>query len=240
MQDGYTQVPQTSADGRTTAGMLFAIFIVAAGAILLLDNLGIFYAGDLWRYWPVALVAIGMLKLLDSAAPVGRLWGGLLVAAGGLLLAGNFGYLPVSGRILWPLLLIGVGLTMLLVTLEGQREGRNPGASSPAALNEWTIFGGGKRRVTTPDFEGGEVFVVFGGYEIDLRGAGMQAGQAVVNITAIFGGIEIRVPESWSVVLQGTPIFGGVEDKSEQPNLPDAKRLIIKGLAAFGGIEIKN
>jgi predicted membrane protein len=76
------------------------------------------------------------------------------------------------------------------------------------------IFGGIERRVTAQDFQGGHINAIFGGVEIDLTDANMQAEEATLEINAIFGGVEIRVPETWQVAFRGTPIFGGIADKT--------------------------
>jgi hypothetical protein len=59
----------------------------------------------------------------------------------------------------------------------------------------------------------------------------------------MFGGVEIRVPEGWSIISRGVPIFGGYDDKTVQLEAEPGRRqrlLIIKGLALFGGVEIIN
>jgi predicted membrane protein len=99
--------------------------------------------------------------------------------------------------------------------------------------------------VTTQDFQGGQITAVFGGVEIDLTDANMQADEATLDINAIFGGIEIRLPETWQVAFRGTPIFGGISDKtrirrSTDPSDPRRKVLILSGAVIFGGVEIKN
>ena len=70
----------------------------------------------------------------------------------------------------------------------------------------------------------------------------MSDDSAVVQVSAIFGGVEIKVPTNWLVISQGTGIFGGFSDSTSQPpeGTPGLKRLIIKGEAVFGGVDIKN
>ena len=65
----------------------------------------------------------------------------------------------------------------------------------------------------------------------------------MIDVLIMFGGTEIRVPNSWNVILSVTPIFGGFSNKIRRdPNVPvnQSKTLIIKGLAMFGGGEIKS
>jgi hypothetical protein len=55
----------------------------------------------------------------------------------------------------------------------------------------------------------------------------------------VAGRITIRCPPDWTVVLHGTPIMGGFEDKSAAP--PDnSKRLIVRGYAIMGGVAVRN
>jgi len=53
------------------------------------------------------------------------------------------------------------------------------------------------------------------------------------------GGMEVRVPEDWIVIIEGFPFMGGFDDKT-RPEKNSTKRLIVKGTAVMGGIEIKN
>ena len=65
--------------------------------------------------------------------------------------------------------------------------------------------------------------------------------QGLVDPNAIFGGVELKIPKSWSAVVQGAGIFGGYADETVQPDPgPGVKQLIIRGTATFGGVEVKN
>ena len=110
--------------------------------------------------------------------------------------------------------------------------------SDDGLLNITAIMGGFQRRVTTPDFRGGEVTAVFGGCELDLRQSSITS-VAVLNVFAMFGGITIKVPADWTVELEGTPIMGGFEEKTIAPATPE-KRLIVRGYAIMGGLEVRN
>jgi hypothetical protein len=56
--------------------------------------------------------------------------------------------------------------------------------------------------------------------------------------TAIFGGVEILVPRGWRVTTAGTPILGGIDNKTagEAAEGPEFR---IDALAVFGGADIK-
>ena len=61
------------------------------------------------------------------------------------------------------------------------------------------VLGGGSRGNNSRSFQGGELTAVLGGCDIDLRQAAID-GEAVIDVFAICGGIEIRVPEDWTIV----------------------------------------
>jgi predicted membrane protein len=102
------------------------------------------------------------------------------------------------------------------------------------------FMGGTKTVVTTTDFKGGQATAVMGGCEIDLRHASMPEGRvAVIDTFAFWGGIEIRAPDDWEIVTQGTAALGGfVNNARSQPG--SKRRLVVTGLAVMGGVEVKN
>src|SRR5579871_1087696 len=227
-------------------GIVFSVAVIALGVLFLLDNLGIVSFHDVARYWPVILIALGVVRLVDSHGTASVVFGGILAGVGGLLLLDNFGIIYFDWRIFWPAILIGVGILMLLRTYQWQEArgaaSQAPNApSAPGTINFWTMFGGGERRIDAKDFRGGEVSAMFGGFEIDLRGAAMAEAQATIDVSVMFGGVDIQIPEGWLAEIKGTALFGGFTDDTNppQPGQP-APRLIITGYAMFGGVTVSN
>jgi hypothetical protein len=221
-----------------------ALVLIGLGALLFLNNLHIIYLRDLFRYWPVILIAVGLFKLVDSADSHQRTAGAVLLAVGAVVLAVNLGFWGMVWRDFWPLVLIGLGVAMLANRLTWPWDDRTlPDAPAPKSLREAAVFGGGKRKISVPDFQGGKLDAVFGGFEVDLRQAGIAGDSAVLEINAVFGGAEVKVPRSWEVVMRGAGVFGGYADSTDHPDraqYPNPKRLIVRGAAVFGGVEIKN
>jgi predicted membrane protein len=242
------------------------LILVAIGVLFLLGNLNIVRAIDWIAYWPVILIVIGLVQLVDSTSSTGRIGGGVMLVVGGLFLADNLGYINFPIWNLWPLILIGVGLMMLwnragfvsrhdaISRLAGHRVAdgdpkrwnwpdMNAGyfTTSSGCLNEFAVFGGSKRSVAAQDFRGGKVAVIFGGVTLDLTGAGMAEDVAVLQVSALYGGVSIKIPPTWSAEVRGVGIFGGFGDHTiHPPAVAGTKRLIIKGAAIFGGVSIKN
>jgi len=227
--------------------LVFGSILTLVGVALLLDNLGYLEFRDIWRFWPLILIAMGAGRILASRRPSGWIWGGLFMLAGALFLGKNLGYLNfhIDARVIGPLLLIGFGLMMLVRALERShyKDGEACATNvSERTLHEYAVFTGTKRRVSS-QFEGGDLFAMFGGIDIDMRDAVMEASTANLDIQAMFGGVELRVPESWIVDLRGLALFGGYDDKTVPPRIEEGKippRLIITGHAVFGGISIRN
>jgi hypothetical protein len=222
--------------------MVPAIILIGIGALFLLNNLHIVYAHEILRYWPAILIALGIVKVVDSSDSTGRAGGAVLLGVGAIFMARSLGFLDISVRDLWPLILIGAGLMMLFersgIWQIGLKIKTGAGGAKEAA-----VFSGGKRNITDQNFEKAKYDAVFGGFEIDMRNAGMAGDSAVLDLNAVFGGIEVRIPQSWSVVMKGTGVFGGFVDNTVQPDpriFLSPKKLIVKGGAVFGGVEVKN
>ncbi len=252
---------------RGHSGLVGGVILAGIGVLLLLQNLGIPYFDDLERYWPVILIVVGIAHAARSMGMGGRVWGGVVTAAGILFLLNNFNVIHGDlWRFVWPGILIMVGLGMLARSIDRYHSknytaagtaGRDMaehiknrivsdfgGSGTSSALNqlsEWAIFSGVRRRIDSQDFQGGEAFAMFGGVEIDMRKAASTRQEILIEANAIFGGVELRLPDNWNVTVRGSGIFGGYEDKTMRVD-PDVKQphVIVNGFAMFGGVTIQN
>lgn len=254
--------PKVMLAGDTRWGLAWGLVLVLVGVALLLDHMGIAPFGLLYKCWPLLLVLLGLMNISTQA---GRGMGFVLVVVGILFQLNTLGYLHLSFRDFWPIVIIAVGVLLLWGSL-GSRgyikkpkiDWTQPGAaetfrkhieaaysSDPSSLNAVAIFGGCERRFSGESFQGGKAVAVFGGVELDFRDADMD-DEAILEITCLFGGVEIRVPETWTIHSRSMPLFGGFDDKSRRVKVVDptgtvkTKTLIITGIVIFGGVEIRN
>jgi predicted membrane protein len=110
-------------------------------------------------------------------------------------------------------------------------------------INLSAILGGGKFHLSSKELKGGNITAIMGGCKVNLRDSDFVEESMVIDVFAIMGGIELMVPTSWEVLIQGVPFMGAMEDKTSydsNSNKALKKRLIIKGTAIMGGVEIKN
>lgn len=222
--------------------IVVGIAAIFFGLLFLLDNMDVVDARIYIHYWPVFLIVFGLARILQSSHGGGRFFGAIVTLVGILLLLRALGFTEVGFRELWPLILVLIGGSLILGNSAGSPIRRDSSAStdSNAIVNAFAILGGFQRSNNSQDFRGGEVSAIMGGCEIDLRQAAIQEEEAIISTFAFWGGIKIRVPQSWSVSVRGFPFLGGFDDKSVQPSNAAAKRLVINGTAIMGGVEVTN
>ena len=220
--------------------VLLGLVVISVGVLFLLDSADVLSAGEaIGHWWPVAVVALGLLQLAQRPSSLtGPL---LLIVAGGVLLL--FTTEAVQGNAwdyIWPLAVIAAG-TMIL------RHWRGAG-TLPADIDRddtivaTGIFGGPSVASASQRFHSASLTAIFGGVTLDLRHATPAPDGATITATAAFGGIDILVPRGWRITTSSTPLFAGVEDKTDTSSelAEDAPTLHVDALALFGGIEIKH
>lgn len=238
-------------------GSLVAVVLIVIGALLFLDNLGLLPVHNIGDYWPLLVVAWGLTIFERKRTTYSLIWSGAVVVFGILALLGNLHLIHVTAGIIWPLILIAFGATMLVSrsvlpappqwwkTAQCNAGSRTSQAFFGNRVMESIVFSGAERRVESQHFEGGKVEAVFGGIDLDLSGAAITSPdrRALLEVNAVFGGIEIRVPRTWRVEKKGSAVFGGFEDRTFPPRPEpgvEPPTLLIRGAAVFGGIEVKN
>ena len=225
--------------------MAIGVAVIVIGLLFLVDNLGWIDLDFRRHLLPLALIFFGALKLMQTRTSSGKLIGGGLIAAGCLIFLRRLGILDINWQSLWPVLLIVFGVAVVFKSSQGRSVFKQPGDKSKAdtefdqmEVDITSFMGAFKRRIITADFRGGEITALMGGCDLDLRQSSIN-GEAVLNVFSLFGGVTIKVPVDWTVVLQGTPIMGGFEEKTAPPATP-GKVLYVRGYAIMGGLEVRN
>ncbi len=223
---------------RNPTGRLFlGLAVMLFGLALALDNFGLFQLRYLLRFWPVALIAVGAARLARSTRQGGPPDGLVMASIGTLLLLMTLGVLQFKQA--FALFLFALGGVMVLRAVR-RGTGGDPSPGGTERVDAFALLGGVQRVSRSIDFRGGSVSATLGGCDIDLRQANILDGEtAVLDALALMGGVEVRVPEDWTVETRGMAVLGGFEDKTRRP-LDDRKRLVVTGLAVLGGVEVKN
>jgi len=117
------------------------------------------------------------------------------------------------------------------------------GHVSPARRPRWLIcvFGGAEHRGLWRLSDRLRVISVFGGINVDLGAAQLEAPESVITVIALFGGAGIIAPPGVAVQLSGLSLFAGKGDKRQRgPALPGSPLIRVRALVLFGGVTIKN
>lgn len=231
----------SSSSGRVMGGVV----ILVVGTLLLAYEFGL----DLPRWffsWKMLLIAIG---LYIGARHRFRSWGWLVpIGIGVVFLAEDvFWQFDIRPRVVWPLVIIIVGLFMILRPKK-KKDGSdvwsvpvtNEGPEQGEVLDTTSIFGSAKKNILSKNFRGGDVVSFFGGSELNFMQADIK-GVAILDVTSIFGGAKLIVPSNWTVKSEVVSIFGGIDDKRQMLTEADPnKTLVLEGTVIFGGMEIKS
>lgn len=267
-----------------TPRLIVGLGIALFGLALTLDRLQIMDADRVIRYWPVGLMLLGGVMIVQGPDGRGRTRGIIFTAFGTWMFLNMQGLLTVSvWQLFWPVVLIIFGVSIALQT--GRSRGlrharrhnnpfgggddpaqpggnggaapfdragfrRNTGPPDPASVvSMFSVMSGVRRASNAAPFRGGDILAFMGGAHLDLRLATIPPGEeAVLDVTAIMGGVEVAVPNHWAVSTPVFPFMGAVEDKrlaplpieGKAPNDANAPRLVIRGFVMMGNIELRS
>lgn len=219
--------------------LLLGLAVVALGVVFLLDSAGTL-DGDraIDRWWPSLIVAAGVLTLVERPPSLVR--GMVLSGIGVLLLLFTTDVLQDDAwGAIWPAALVLVGL-VIVARAAGHRITGD--ALTDDVVRTTAVFGGPKVSSASRHFRGAWLTAFFGGITLDLRDAVPAPDGASINATVAFGGVDILVPKGWRISVRSTPIFGGLDDKTDHaaPVAEGAPTLHVDALCVFGGVELKH
>lgn len=222
---------------RVTPRLIIGLAIFAFGILWMLDNLNYIDASDFTRYWPIVLVFIGASKLSDRRSP--KFGPVVLIVVGASLLLARLTHFRFDIGDLIPLGIAVLGVKLMLDAVGRKRAAA--GIEDPnAVVHSFAMMAGVHHQNTSQSFRGGDVNAIMGGVELDLRGSQIRDGEeAVIDAFALWGGIEITVPEHWRVAGQVMPLLGGFENKTRS-NGSGGPLLVVRGTAVMGAVEVKN
>jgi len=216
---------------------LFALAFVALGGLLLAGNLGMI-AFPAARLWPGLLVLLGLSFIVRGRYHRHRFHGHWAPPAG----AGTDGGGPDDGGPdgNGP---DGGALTNAEVHARdyGKFHHHHQQSTDSERLNKQYTFSGAQLRIESQSWRGGELGVTAGGVEIDLRNAALAPEGAVLDLRVVMGGVDIRVPDTWRVHLEVTPLFGGADDTTRTTQgTAEVPTLRILGTVTLGGVTVRN
>lgn len=224
---------------KKASSIIWGIVLVAAGTLFALNasnitNIDIFFDGW-WTLFIIVPCAVGLFTEREKTGNIIGLAIGvfLLLCCQDIL---NFGML---WKLLVPAIIVIIGLKMVFTGLFGNKANEiisKMKANGDEPKVGCATFSGCNLNYDGEVFEGAELTATFGGVKCDLRNAIIEKDCAI-QVSAIFGGIDILVPDNINVRVSSNSIFGGVSNKTAVH--PNAPTIYISGTCMFGGVEIK-
>lgn len=217
--------------------IIWGLVLVALSLVLIVNILGIVDINIFFRgWWTLFIIVPSIVGIFSSNDKTGSF---ISLAIGVLLLLACQGLISFSLvlRLIVPIILLLLGLSLIFRSLlfpsvkETKEDKKN-------AKEYCATFGEQKVDFKDETFNGATVDAIFGSVRLDLVDAKITK-DVFINVTSVFGGITLIVPDGVNVESMVTPIFGGLNDRRKTKK-KDAKHTIyIKGMSVFGGIEIR-
>ena len=221
--------------------ILWGVVLIALGLIFGLNAMGIadiniFFDG----WWTLFIILPCFIGIFKDNEKTGNVIG-LLIGIALLLCCQNILDFDIVWKLFIPVVLVVIGLSFIFKdSIGGKVNKKIKELNKNRKENDecCAAFSGQNLKFDGEEFKGKDLTAIFGGIECDLRRAIITSDQ-VINATAIFGGIDIFVPDNVKVKVQSTSIFGGASDKNKNVVAEDSHTLYINATCIFGGVEIK-
>jgi len=221
---------------------IIALGIIFGGNALGLFNIDIFFKG----WWTLFIIVPSFISLFTEKEKISNL---TFLACGIILLLAAqevFSY-DVAWKVILAIILVMVGLYIIFKNVfnnkndqEVEKKIRDLKGKDEDAMDSLTaIFSGSDRSYNKEVFSGANLVAVFGGAELDLRDAIFEK-DTVINAFALFGGIEIMVPENVQIKVRSGFMFGGISDDRKDIEKSTKHTIYIDAAGGFGGVSISD
>ncbi len=225
---------------KRTSSILWGIILIALGVILALNALGIthfeiFFDG----WWTLFIIVPCLIGLFTDSDKIGSLIG-ICIGVFLLLCCQDILEFEMLWKLLFPAIIIIIGIKLIFGDLlnKERNEVMTKVKENGTGLKECAaVFSGSNINFDGETFCGAELNAVFGGVKCDLRNAIIN-GDAVINASSIFGGIDIYVPENVNIKIASHSVFGGVSNHQKNRD-GNTVTLYINATCMFGGVSIK-
>lgn len=224
---------------------VFGIIVILAGLLYLFFNIGILPA--IWKpvlfSWQALLVLLGLASLFHKNYFSGftmTLFGVVFLMPRVADAAGFYYSSATVNNIIWPLVIILIGLAIVLHKSHRSRSNRIFHHGRKTMMKEGIIdynliMNGVDEIYLGPEFKGGEINTIMGGMKLDLRKTALPAGDTTLKISSVMGGVTLLIPEDWPVEIHDGSFLGNFTDKRPSNGNYTDRRLIIEADLLMGG-----
>lgn len=216
-------------------GIVFIIVGVIFGLNALnITDIDIFFQG----WWTLFIIVPCFFGVIHSKDRTGNLIG-LFIGIFLLLCVRDVLSFDLFFKLLFPFILVVIGLSFIFKDFFNRKVMKQVKKINPGKSSEYmATFSSQNVSFQNEKFEGCEASAIFGGVKLDLRDSDIKK-DCVINVSSIFGGVDIFVPKDINVKVVSTSIFGGVTDHTKKKNSDGKVTIYVNATCLFGGVEIK-
>ena len=221
--------------------ILWGVALILVGGIFALNafsitDIEVFFDG----WWTLFIIVPCFIGLFSEREKTGNFIG-LLIGVFLLLCCQNVLGFDMLWKIAVPAIIVIIGLKLILTAIFGDKatklivQSRQKGDDVKTGC---AAFSGQDMNFDGERFDGAELNAIFGGIKCDIRNAIIEKDCAI-TASAVFGGIDIYIPDNVNVKISSNSIFGGVSENKHHPYIDGAVTVYINATCIFGGTEIK-
>jgi predicted membrane protein len=190
-------------------------------------------------WWAFFIIVPCLIWLITDGVRNGALFG---LAAGIMLFLWKSGYVAgdVLNKLILPVIIVIIGLMVLVRSVRHHRfhvKGDRCCDGGRCDNDETAVFSDRKYSFNGQKFTGGSYSAVFGGLDLDLRGAIIDS-DVNINVNSAFGTAKIFLPTNVNVKLNGDNVFGGSKNMHTDCGIAGAPTVFVSADNAFGSVTV--
>lgn len=215
-------------------GMLLIVFglIIGANALGIAD-IDLFFDG----WWTLFIIIPSLVGLVDGRDRQGSFIG-LVIGLVLLLAIRDVISFELVFKLFIPTILVIIGVSMIWNEIFGSKI-KEKVENAKEDLDEVAAILKEEFKIIDRNFKGSIVDAIFGHAVLDLRKAEIEE-DATIKVSAIFGSVDILLPEKVNAKIKSTKIFGGIEKTTfASDKKKKTQDVYIDAFSMFGGIKIR-
>lgn len=226
---------------KKSGNIIWGVVLIAVGIIFALNaleitNIDVFFDGW-WTLFIIVPCAIGIIQKKDIIENII----GIVIGVFLLLCSRDILDFSMLWKLCVPAIIILIGCKLIFGNLferKSDKVSEKISSEGKEIKKCCATFSSANLVVSGETFSSAELDAVFGGVVCDIKNAVIEE-DCVIKASAIFGGIDIMLPENVNVKINSNSIFGGISNKNKNQFNKELPTLYINGTCMFGGIELK-
>lgn len=225
--------------------LFWGVFFVLGGIALIISKLGYFQEVNVFSLVAGVILSAIIIKSLFKMNFAGILFPAAFIC---ILFDRQLGITAITPwTVLFAALLGSIGLSMIFGKKHrwysskkckfDSYDYRVIDVEDEGNIKVDTSFSGSIKYVNTDKLEQVDIKCHFGSSKVYFDNASLKDGNGVIRLDISFGGVELYIPKTWTVVENANVSFGGIDEKNKNRATRD-NVLTLVGNVSFSGVDI--